>query len=192
MAIRRDTFEDLNIREKWSGTLSDDFAVTRAMNAGGKAIYFVPKALAPSIENCSVHGLFTFTNRQMKITRVYAPNLWLLSFFGSGLFNLVTIWSVLILFAYPPGTGPWIAGLFTLLSVTLLGTSKAWLRSRAVRLAMPEHAAAIDRQFIYQMTLWLFTPAVFFINCAVALASRRVKWRGTEYEMVSPSETKVL
>lgn len=192
MAIRRDTFEDLDIREKWSGTLSDDFAVTRAMNAGGKAIYFVPRALAPSIENCPVRCLFEFTNRQIKITRVYAAKLWLLSFFGSGLFNLVTIWSVLILFVYPAGAAPWIASLFTLLSVTVLSTGKAWLRCKAVRLALPTHSAALDRQFIYQTTLWLFTPAIFLINSATALLSKRIRWRGTEYEMVSPSETKVL
>ena len=29
MAIRRDVFENINMREKWRGTLSDDFAVTQ-------------------------------------------------------------------------------------------------------------------------------------------------------------------
>ncbi|MDQ3491235.1 MAG: glycosyltransferase, partial [Acidobacteriota bacterium] len=39
MAIRRDVFETLNIREKWRGTLSDDFTVTRALNEASMPIY---------------------------------------------------------------------------------------------------------------------------------------------------------
>jgi cellulose synthase/poly-beta-1,6-N-acetylglucosamine synthase-like glycosyltransferase len=70
-AIRRDVFERIDMREKWRGTLSDDFAVTRAIKAAGLAIYFVPKALIASVESCTFKELFEFTNRQMKITRVY-------------------------------------------------------------------------------------------------------------------------
>lgn len=191
MAIRRDVFEGLEMREKWQGTLSDDFAVTRVMNAAGKQIYFVPAALTASIENCSFRGLLEFTNRQMKITRVYARKLWLLSFFVSVLFNSVLAFSVIVLFIFPMLTHAWAVAVLTLVSVTFLSTGKAWLRFSAVRLALPEHAAALNRQFIYQMTLWVFTPAVFFVNSLTAMLSRTIKWRGTKYEMVSPTETKV-
>jgi cellulose synthase/poly-beta-1,6-N-acetylglucosamine synthase-like glycosyltransferase len=67
----------LNIREAWRGVLSDDFTVTRAMEKAGLPIRFVPQALTVSIEDCSASELFEFTTRQMKITRVYAANLWL-------------------------------------------------------------------------------------------------------------------
>src|SRR5437870_1718912 len=86
MAIRRDVFDAVDMREKWLGTLSDDFAVTRAMNAAGLPIVFVPRALTASVEDCSLSKAVEFTNRQMKITRVYAMPLWLISFVGSGLF----------------------------------------------------------------------------------------------------------
>lgn len=192
MAIRRDTFDAIGIREKWKGTLSDDFAVTRAMNAAGKAIYFVPKALTPSIESCTAAELFEFTNRQMKITRVYARRLWLLSFFGSGLFNLVMIWSLFNLLVLPRFGPAWSASAITLLSVKVLSVGKAWLRLNALRLALPAYNRRIDRQFVPQLILWLFTPAIFLINSAAALVSRRIKWRGVEYEMVSPNETTLI
>lgn len=191
MAIRRDTFDKLHIREKWKGTLSDDFTVTRAMNAASQAVYFVPQALTPSIESCSPRGLFEFTNRQMKITRVYASKLWLLSFFGSGLFNLVIVWSAVLFFVAPAFTTRWIAAAVTLLSVSLFSIWKAWLRLNAVRLALPSHAAEIDRQFLPQLALWLFTPAIFLINSAAALMSTRIKWRGVDYQMISPTETRL-
>ncbi|QYO64525.1 glycosyltransferase [Leptolyngbya sp. 7M] len=91
MAMRRDTFEKLKISERWRNIVSDDFAVTTVLREAGLRIKFVPQALTASIGNCSVAELFEFTNRQMKITRVYAQNLWLLSFFGSGLFTVVVI-----------------------------------------------------------------------------------------------------
>ncbi len=87
MAISRAVFDSIDIREKWQGTLSDDFAVTRAMNDAGLPIIFVPQALTVSVEDCSFSELLEFTTRQMKITRVYAPQLWLLSLVGSARFQ---------------------------------------------------------------------------------------------------------
>lgn len=189
-AIRRNVFDRLEIREKWHGTLSDDFAMTRAMNEAGLAIHFVPQAVVPSAGTCSPTCLFEFTNRQMKITRVYARKLWLMSFFGSGLFNSVMVASAFILITYSPATLPWPAALITLASVTFFSIGKSWLRFATIRLVLP--SADLERQFWYQMTLWLVTPAVFLVNCIAALFSRKILWRGTEYEMISPTETRVF
>jgi cellulose synthase/poly-beta-1,6-N-acetylglucosamine synthase-like glycosyltransferase len=101
MAMRRDAFEKLNVRERWRGTLSDDFTVTRVMNEAGLPIHFVPRALAASVENCTFRECLEFTTRQMKITRVYAPHLWKWSFAGAALFNLVWLWGALNLVFYP-------------------------------------------------------------------------------------------
>lgn len=192
MAIRRDTFEELEIRDRWKGTLSDDFAVTRAMNAAGKAIYFVPQALTPSIESCTVGELFEFTNRQMKITRVYAPKLWKLSFFGSALFSLTMIWSVVLLFTSNLVSLQWAAAAVTLTLVSICSVVKAFLRLKAVRLALPSYVKEIDRQSLPQLAFWLLTPGIFLINSAAALISTRIKWRGIEYLMVSPTETRLI
>jgi cellulose synthase/poly-beta-1,6-N-acetylglucosamine synthase-like glycosyltransferase len=83
-AIRREVFERVDIRERWQGTLSDDFAVTRVMKETGLPIVFVPGAMTVTLEDCSFADLLEFTTRQMKITRVYAAPLWLMSFIGSG------------------------------------------------------------------------------------------------------------
>lgn len=190
-AIRRDVFERLRIRERWIGTLSDDFTVTRAIKEAGLPIRFVPRAVVPSGGDCSIGGLLEFTNRQMKITRVYAPKLWLMSFFGSGLFNAVMISSVVILLLYPALTFPWLSALITLITVTAFSVGKSWLRCAAVRLALPLQTHILDRQFRYQITLWLLTPAVFLINCISTAFSTKIEWRGTKYEMISPTETRI-
>src|SRR5919206_3479437 len=75
-AVRRETLERLNMRERWRGTLSDDYALTRALRSEGLPIRFVPACLTASLEDCNLRGLLEFTTRQIKITRVYAPDLW--------------------------------------------------------------------------------------------------------------------
>lgn len=192
MAIRRDVFERLEIREKWRGTLSDDFTVARAMNEAGLSIHFVPKALTASIENCSVRELLEFTTRQMKITRVYAPKLWALSFFGSGLFNVVMTSAFLIaVFSHQNSLAVWITiGTLTLVSFFSIG--KSWLRLKAVRLVLTRYESELLRQRWTQHTFWLIAPALFFYNSFAALVSRKMTWRGITYELVSANETKIL
>lgn len=185
MAIRRDVFEKIGMRERWAGTLSDDFAVTRAVGEAGLEIRFVPAALARSPGACSFRECLEFTTRQMKITRVYAPRLWGLSFFGSGLFTSVMLASVAIVLAARQNATLLSAAAATLALVSAFSIGKAWLRLRAVRLVIPE----AKRQALPQLTLWLVTPPLFLYNCARALLSRRMTWRGITYELVSEKET---
>jgi len=191
-AIRRDTFERLDIREKWRGTLSDDFTLTRAVHAAGLAIHFVPNALTPSIENCTFREMLEFTTRQMKITSVYAPKLWLTSFLGSGLFCIVMMTAFLIVALSARNGIEVLAAVLTLISVTGLSVAKSWLRLKAVRLALTDHDADLRKQFLPQLSLWLISPFVFLYNCFAALVSRRLVWRGIVYELVSDGETRIV
>jgi hypothetical protein len=126
-----------------------------------------------------------FTTRQMKVTRVYMPNLWLMSFFGSGLFTAVMIAAFLIvLFSARNSTPVW-AAIVTIALVSAFSIGKAWLRLKAVRMVIPES----KMQWLPQLTLWLIAAPLFFYNCVCALVSRRMTWRGISYELVSEKET---
>ncbi|CAN5450890.1 glycosyltransferase family 2 protein [soil metagenome] len=192
MGMRRETFEKLRIRQKWQGVLSDDFAVTRAMKAADLPIYFVPQALTASIENCSFRELFEFTTRQMKITRVYAQNLWIQAFIGAFLFNLVMIWTVLLLnFSTVNEFSFWFS-LVTLFLVFAFSIGKSYLRLKAVRLILKDYESDLKKQFWTQNTLWIFSPALYFYNCFRALLSRKIVWRGISYQLDSPNRTSII
>ena len=191
-ALRRDVFERLDVRELWRGTVSDDFMIMRVVKKACLDIHFVPQALTPSVEDCGLRQLFEFTTRQMKLTRVYAPKFWAMSFMGSGLFMTVMVASLLIVILRTRNDLPVFVALFTLSAVTLFSIGKSWLRLRAVRLVLPQYDRELRRQTISQITLWAVTPGVFFYNCVAALLSRRVTWRGTKYDMVSHNTTRVL
>jgi len=191
-AIRREIFEKADMRERWRGTLSDDFAVTRAIKELGLPIVFVPGAMTVTVEDCSFAGLLEFTTRQMKITRVYAQPLWLMSFIGSGIFMAVLLASMaIVIFSKANNVKVW-AALLTLVLVSFFSIGKAWLRLSAVKLALPDYKADLNRQFWTQNTLWALTPAIFSYNCVAALFSRRLTWRGTTYELKSPVETVII
>lgn len=192
MALRRDRFEKLNIRERWRNVVSDDFAVTTVLREAGLRIKFIPKALTASIGNCSVSELLEFTNRQMKITRVYAQNLWLLSFFGSALFTGVMIFATYLALTAKTNTLPFWFSVAVLFLVAIFSIGKSTLRSMAAKMVIPGYENSMRRQRLTHNVLWLLAPPLFLMNCIAALFSRKIKWRGTTYLMVSDSETRII
>lgn len=192
MAISRETFDRLEMRERWRGTLSDDFAVTRAVREAGLEIRFVPKALTASVGDCTLRETVEFTNRQMKITRTYSPNLWLLSFFGSGVFNAVMLASLLIVALSSRNDIHVLLAALTFLAVSAFSIGKSVLRLRAVGLVLGRDWPQVRKQWFTQNTLWSISPALFFVNCVAATVSRRLTWRGIRYELKSPTETVII
>lgn len=192
MAMRRDVFEKLRMREKWRGTLSDDFAVTRAMKEANLPIYFVPDCLTASVEDCNWRELLEFTTRQMKITRVYAPHLWIVSFLGSFLFNLVFVWEILIIAFYSINTFAFWFALGSLILVSAFSIGKAWLRLNAAKLVLKSYERELNKQFWSQNTLWILSPALFFYNAFRAWLSRKIVWRGIGYELKSHDKTVII
>jgi ceramide glucosyltransferase len=189
MAMTRAAFERLNVRERWRGTLSDDFALARFAREAGLAIRFVPQAMTPSYGNCTFRELLEFTNRQMKLTRVYAPDLWIASFLGSGLFIAVmTGAAVLLIAGQDDDPLAFYAALVTLTLVSVFSIGKSILRVAAIRTVISDVSL---RDHVAHCVLWALTPVLFFANCLAALVSRRIRWRGTEYTMISAEETRV-
>jgi hypothetical protein len=128
----------------------------------------------------------------MKLTRVYATRLWVMSLVGSCLFNIVMITALsTVVLSRRNDLAVWIS-LATLVTVSAASVGKAWLRLNAVRLVLPQYGPQLRRQFWTQNTLWVLSPALFFYNSIAALLSRRMTWRGITYELKSPIETVII
>jgi ceramide glucosyltransferase len=190
-AIRRETFEELRIADRWRGTVSDDFTLTRVLHEADLPIHFVPACLTESFEDCGWRELLEFTNRQLKITRVYASHLWRAVLLGSSIFVLVFFGGV-GLTAIRASLGlSVIAPLIFLGIIFLLGAAKALIRLRAVRIAMVNYDSRIVL-WPAHLLLWPFASALFLYNALAAAASRRIKWRGISYELKSPTEAVII
>ncbi len=189
-AIRRETFEKIDMRSKWRGTLSDDFAMTRAVKSAGLLIYFVPQCLTPTVEKTSFREVLEFTTRQMKITRAYAPNLWIASMIGSGLFT-VTFLSGIVLLFFRSGAEFFLTLAF-LTVISILGAAKAKIRLDAVKLVLKEYKNELDESLKWHLVLWLVSSALFFYNGLMSLFSNVIVWRGIRYKLAEAEKIEIL
>ena len=189
-AIRRTTFEKLNVREKWCGSLSDDFMLTRILQKENLPIYFVPQCLTATVEDCSFSEFLEFSTRQMKITRVYAANLWKASFIGSFLFTAI-FWTGVVLLFFVSSWHFWLT-LTILLIIFALGWAKSQIRLNAVKLVLKDYEKKLDQSFLWHNIFWVITPAIYLYNNFMALLSNEIVWRGIKYKLVSPEKTEIL
>ncbi len=191
-AIRRSTFVRLQIRERWRGTVSDDFTVMRVLREANLPIKFVPACLTASLEDYSLHQLLEFTTRQLQITRVYAPQLWRAALLGGLLFNSVFFGGIVIV-----ALRLWLGLSFAipLILVTVifsLGAAKAFIRWRAVAIPLAAYRAEMRRSMVSHVVLWPLGALLFLYNAVVAGLSRRIMWRGIAYELKSPTEAVII
>jgi ceramide glucosyltransferase len=191
-AIRRETFELLNIIERWRGTVSDDFALTNVLKEARLAIHFVPACLTASVADYSFAELFEFTTRQLKITRVYASHLWKAALIGSLLFVLVFFGGILLVAARALLGLSYGTPLLLLAVIFVLGAVKAYIRLRAVQLPLASYGRQLTASMPAHLLLWPMASALFLYNCLAAFFSRRITWRGIEYELKSPTEAVII
>ncbi len=98
MAIRAEDFKRLEVRERyWASTVSDDYGLGRAVHDAGGRIRFEPRCLVASREDSTFAEFMRWANRQMIITRVYAPRLWGLGLAAHALYSLTFIFGLLVL-----------------------------------------------------------------------------------------------
>jgi hypothetical protein len=180
------------VAEAWRGSVSDDYSLTTAVRYAGYGIEFVPECLVPSLSDVDARGFLEFTTRQLIITRVYAPRLWKIAALGH----------VFYCAALLVGLGSWVASLatgepgmhFLTLSLLLSGLAaiRGLLRLMAVMDLLPEWR---DTILAYAWAWTLLAPIVPFVyvyNSVVAAFSRRIRWRGIRYELVSAQQTRLL
>jgi ceramide glucosyltransferase len=190
--IRHSTFDRLNIIERWRGSVSDDFTLTRALGEAKLPIHFVPACLVASRGDCDFGELLEFTNRQLKITRVYAPHLWKPVLMGSLLFCLVFFGGVGLVVARGVLGLPFAIPLALVAVIFLLGAGKALVRFRAVTSALRSSGVTGSGSLIGHTVLWPFASALYLINALNAAFSRRIHWRGITYELKSPTEVGII
>jgi cellulose synthase/poly-beta-1,6-N-acetylglucosamine synthase-like glycosyltransferase len=191
-AIRRATFQKLNMLKEWRGTLSDDFALMRSLRRAQLPIYFVPACLTASLEDCGFRELLEFTTRQLKITRVYAPQFWKAVLMGSLLFVLVFFGGLALTLARASSGLAYAVPLALIAIVYALGIAKAALRWRAISLPLYAYRAELRKGLPAHLLLWPLASVVYLYNALCAAFSRRIKWRGITYELKSPTETVII
>jgi ceramide glucosyltransferase len=193
MALRVEEFERLQLAERyWAHTVSDDYAVTRAVRDAGGRIRFEPRCLLASREESSFRDFVRWANRQIIITRVYAVHLWTLGLASHGLYCATFLLGLLLLAALGSSAQERLAILVSLLFILSLGLAKGYLRSVAAGELFPEENAALRFHGPCYWRLAPLVPWLMFYNFLIAGFSRRIEWCGTHYILKSRNEVEVV
>lgn len=192
MAIRRSTFESAKITDEWQRAASDDFAMMRALRRAGVPIHFAPDCLTASHDNCTFRELVEFTTRQLKITRVYAPDFWLIVLISNLLFVSVFLGGIALIIARATLGLSIALPLGLVAAIYVLGILKAYLRLRAVRIPLWQYRQELRRDAMAHLLIWPLASMLYLFNAIAALFSRRFNWRGIDYELISPYETVII
>ena len=182
-AIRRTTFNQLAVNDRWRGTVSDDFTITSILKEAKLPIHFTPNCLVASVGDCDFRELLEFTTRQIKITRVYASHLWLPLLLGSSLFTIAFFGGLILISLRPrPSVVSFLVIIFA------LGAAKSFIRFRAVsRVLNTSHG-----DLVAHVLLWPIASLLYLYNAIVAGFSQRITWRGITYELKSPREAVII
>jgi ceramide glucosyltransferase len=191
-AIRRTTFDEIKVRDHWDGAVSDDWGVTRALRAAGRKIQFVPECLVPTLRDAGAKSLLNFTNRQIIITRVYAPRIWLAGAFSHFLYCASLILGVVMIVQAISTGRLWLTTALLMILIMLLAAVKGILRWLAVTELLPAYKIKLQTYAWVWTLLAPLAPFLYAINFAVSAFSRRIKWRGIRYDLKSAGRTEII
>jgi ceramide glucosyltransferase len=191
-AIRRSVFDQSGVAEAWRHSVSDDYSMTRALEQAGRSIVFLPECIVPSFVETDFTGLMEFTNRQVLITRVYAEKIWGMAAGTHLLYCLTLILGVLLtLSVFMASLAAFPFAALTFLPV-LLSMIRGALRAAGVSEVLPAYKSQIAGQAWIYVLLTIFIPFLYVVNFITSLITRKMRWRGVTYELISPEQTRVI
>ena len=191
-AIRRTTFEKLKIRDRWLGTVSDDFLMTRVLKEAGLPIYFAPQCLVASLGDCRFGELLEFTTRQIKITRVYSSGLWKTLLLGSSMFTIAFFGGIALCLVRLFEGLSFVVPAILVLVMFILGALKAFIRWKTLNLPLRAYQAELRKDLWAHIFYWPLASVLYLYNAIAAGFSRRINWRGITYELKTPTEAVII
>lgn len=176
-AIRKEVFYEIHVPDFWRNALSDDYALTAAVQAAGLTIAYAPGALTPSVDHTSAGEFFRWVRRQLMLTRAYRPRLWwtglVAHFFYCGGMAASVVASI---------RGNRLAE-WAIIAQLSPGMLKGLNRAVLARAALPEYEAWFKRH-TWIHAIWV--PVATWIWLAAFVLSafgHTVTWRGYRYDL---------
>ncbi len=191
-AIRRAIFEQIGMMDVWQYAFSDDYSLTMMIEQGRRFVLFLPECLTVSYVQTDFPGLLEFTNRQIRITKVYRPQTWGMAFGTHFLYCITLVLGIYLALGLTFSSRP-AFHILTLLSLTLLLSAiRGAIRVIGVTEALPSIRKEIISQSWIYIVLTLAVPFLYLTNFVSSLVGHKVKWRGITYELISTEQTRLV
>ena len=191
-AIRRAVFEQIGMPDVWQYSFSDDYSLTMMIEQSRRQIVFLPECLTPSFVQTDFPGLLEFTDRQMRITRVYRTKMWATAFATHFLYCLTLILGLILALELTIASRPAFHVTTLVILPLLLAAIRGALRVIGVTEALSSLRSQIMAQSWIYILLAVFVPFLYLVNFFSSLFGRKLRWRGIEYELISPEQTRIL
>ncbi|HKV25930.1 MAG TPA: glycosyltransferase family 2 protein [Candidatus Acidoferrum sp.] len=191
-AIRRGVFDQANVAQTWRHSVSDDYSMTRALEQAGRPIVFLPECIVPSFVETDFTGLMEFTNRQILITKVYSQQMWAIAAGTHLLYCLTLLLGTFLTVDYFIASLPAFPFAALTFLPVLLCMIRGALRAAGVSEALPAYKSQIGGQAWIYALLIVFVPFLYVANFLSSLFTRKIRWRGMTYEVISPEQTRIL
>ncbi len=203
MAIRSHVFKEALMTEVWDRSADDDLAMTTAVKGLGLSVNFVPQCLVVSEGDASWPEVIEWTNRQLILTKVYYPALWLMGViraFVMALWLMVVLGlCVQIIALHRHKLLPVLLAASMLLVVEfyfLLQAHQLWeklLNREAGKDGVSWKFAQAYKNLLWQsLSVLPLAHVVLPLLTLYSLFTNRIRWRGINYELRSPTETIVV
>ena len=189
MAVRVDTFKELEIDKIWQKAISDDLTLSRAVKRAKRKVIFVPACLVASYEQTDWRSLFEFARRQFVITRITVPEIWWFGFLSS-LFSVFGLWGFagLAFFSYL-ARSEYRQAFLTAAIVFLTGQmTMAFLRERMIFRLLAAEAAKLKKAALADIIGGPLWSLILFFCILSSAFGRTIKWRGVRYKLTGPTE----
>ena len=157
-----------------------------------RQIVFLPECLTPSYVQTDFAGLLEFTTRQVRITRVYRPQMWVTALATHFLYCFTLLLGFLLAFELTLASRPAFHVTTLLVLTMLLAAIRGALRVVGVTEALPSLRSLVMSQAWIYILLPAMVPFLYLLNFFASLFGRRLKWRGIEYELISRDQTRVV
>jgi hypothetical protein len=191
-AIRRSVFDQIGVAEEWQNSVSDDYSMTRALQRSGRSIMFVPESLTLSYVQTDFAGLMEFTNRQILITRVYAEKTWLPAAIMHTVYCATILLGAGLTLSNMIATLPAFQFAILTFAPMLLTAIRGALRVAGVTELLPSMRKQIMGQSWIYILLTIALPFLYLVNFVTSLITRKIRWRGITYELISAQQTQIL
>ena len=191
-AIRRPIFDELGMLDVWQYAFSDDYSLTTMIERGRRFVVFLPECLTVSYVQTNFSGLLEFTNRQIRITKVYRKETWGMAFATHFLYCATLLLGSYIFLSLAVASRPAFHIATLIVLPLLLSAIRGAIRVIGVSEALPAARKQIMSQAWIYVLLTLVVPFLYLINFFSSLIGHRLKWRGVAYDLISTEQTHVL
>lgn len=194
LAVDADILRKTDLRQRWLKAGCEDIPLASVLTKLGRRLEFVPSVLMVSREERSLSGCLRFINRQFVWTLLYHPLAWWRSAILYGVTAIAILFAVALSISSAV-RGEWI------IAVSLAGGVVGFFIVESLMLMVLELVARrmIARQGESGCPLRLKTFLCIPLTQALAplmfvrsLLSRRIDWRGAEYEIGGPWKIQLL